>query len=67
MTQNNYSATKTDINQPLEPDDEIDLLDLLVTVAENIKLLIIGPIAAGLVALGVSFYAFRHLMKVPVC
>ena len=38
-------------------DDEIDLLDLLVTVADNIKLLIIGPIVAGLVALGVGFYA----------
>ncbi len=37
------------------PDDEIDLLDLLVTVAENIKLLIFGPLLAGLLALGVSF------------
>ena len=35
-------------------DDEIDLLDLLVTVADNIKLLIISPIVAGLVALGVG-------------
>jgi uncharacterized protein involved in exopolysaccharide biosynthesis len=37
------------------PDDEIDLLDLLVTIAENIKLLVLGPIVAGLLALGVSF------------
>jgi FlaG/FlaF family flagellin (archaellin) len=28
--------------------DEIDLLDLLVTIAENIKLLILGPLLAGL-------------------
>jgi capsular polysaccharide biosynthesis protein len=35
-------------------DDEISLLDLAVTVAENLRLLIIGPIAAGLIALGVS-------------
>ena len=35
-------------------DDEISLLDLALTVAENLRLLIIGPIAAGLVALGVS-------------
>jgi hypothetical protein len=33
------------------PDDEIDLLDLLVTIAENIKLLVLGPIVAGLLAL----------------
>ena len=39
----------------LPADDEIDLLDLLVTVADNIKLLIIGPIVAGLVALGVGY------------
>jgi uncharacterized protein involved in exopolysaccharide biosynthesis len=36
-------------------DDEIDLLDLLVTIAENIKLLVLGPLVAGLLALGVSF------------
>jgi uncharacterized protein involved in exopolysaccharide biosynthesis len=36
------------------PDDEIDLLDLLVTIAENIKLLVLGPLVAGLLALGVS-------------
>jgi predicted XRE-type DNA-binding protein len=36
-------------------DDDIDLLDLLVTIAENIKLLVLGPLVAGLLALGVSF------------
>jgi LPS O-antigen subunit length determinant protein (WzzB/FepE family) len=36
-------------------DDEIGLLDILVTLAENIKLLILGPLAAGLLALGISF------------
>ena len=36
-------------------EDEISLLDLLVVVAENIKLLVIGPLLAGLVALGVAF------------
>jgi hypothetical protein len=34
------------------PDDEIDLLDLLVTIAENIKLLILGPLLAGVLAFG---------------
>jgi LPS O-antigen subunit length determinant protein (WzzB/FepE family) len=36
-------------------DDEIDLLDLLVTVADNIKLLVLGPIVVGLAALGVGY------------
>ena len=38
----------------LASDDEISLLDLALTVAENLRLIIIGPIAAGLIALGVS-------------
>jgi uncharacterized protein involved in exopolysaccharide biosynthesis len=41
---------------PEWPDeDEISLLDLLQTVAENLKLLILGPLAVGLAALGISF------------
>ncbi len=35
--------------------DEISLLDLLIVVVENLRLLVLGPIVAGLVALGVSF------------
>ena len=38
-----------------QDEDEISLLDLLLVVSENIKLLIIGPIVAGLIALGVGF------------
>jgi len=53
---NNSTISKMDtIPQPLPPEDEISLLDLLLTVSENIKLLILGPLAAGLCALGVSF------------
>ncbi len=38
-------------------DDEIDLLDLLLTIAENIKILVIGPLLTGLLALvGVWFW-----------
>lgn len=40
---------------PVPDDDEISLLDLLQTVAENIKLLVIGPLLVGLAALGISF------------
>ena len=36
-------------------DEELDLLDLLVTLAENWKLLIFGPLIAGIVAFGIGF------------
>lgn len=36
-------------------DDEIDLLDLVHTIADHIRLLILGPLVAGLSVLGVSF------------
>ncbi len=36
-------------------DDEISLLDLLQTITENIKLLLVGPLVVGLAALGISF------------
>jgi uncharacterized protein involved in exopolysaccharide biosynthesis len=36
-------------------DEEISLLDLLVVLAENARLLVLGPLAAGLIALGYSF------------
>src|SRR6185369_3694108 len=36
-------------------DDEIDLLDLLQAGADNLRLLVLGPLAAGLLALGICF------------
>jgi len=40
----------------VEPEEsEVSLLDLLLVVAENIKLLVLGPIAVGLIALGISY------------
>jgi uncharacterized protein involved in exopolysaccharide biosynthesis len=36
-------------------DDEIDLLDLASVIAANLRLLILGPLTAGLVALGIAF------------
>ncbi len=35
--------------------DEISLLGMLAVIVENLKLLIIGPLAAGILALGISF------------
>lgn len=36
-------------------DDEISLLDLLQTVVDNLRLLVLGPLAVGLLALAVAF------------
>jgi capsular polysaccharide biosynthesis protein len=45
------TATQHSVN------DEIDLLDLLVLIAENIKLLVVGPLITALLAFGaVSFW-----------
>ena len=41
--------------QAPDQDDEISLLDLLLVVAENIRLLVLGPLVIALAALGLSF------------
>jgi uncharacterized protein involved in exopolysaccharide biosynthesis len=38
-----------------EEDDEISLLDLLQTIVDNLRLLVLGPLAVGITALGISF------------
>ncbi len=38
-----------------EGDDEISLLDLLQVVVDNLRLLVLGPLAVGLAALGICF------------
>jgi hypothetical protein len=38
-----------------EENDEVSLLDLLLVVAENLRLLVLGPILVGLLALGVGY------------
>jgi uncharacterized protein involved in exopolysaccharide biosynthesis len=46
-------------HKPSQPghvdEDEISLLDLALTIAENIRLLTLGPLLAGLLALGYAF------------
>lgn len=49
MTEPTTSALQTG------DDDEISLLDLLHTVVDNLRLLVLGPLAVGLAALGISF------------
>lgn len=51
MTQDTaFSGTAADVD-----DDEISLLDLLQVVVENLRLLVLGPLAAGVIALGICF------------
>lgn len=51
----------TDMQDTLQPnpsmadDDEISLLDLAQTVVDNLRLLVLGPLAVGVAALGISF------------
>ena len=45
----------TDTLQQIPEDDEISLLDLLQTIVDNLRLLVLGPLAVGLAALGISF------------
>ena len=40
---------------PIPDEDEISLLDLLQVIADNLRLLVLGPLAAGLIALAYSF------------
>ena len=49
---------------------EMGLLDLLVTMAENLKLLVFGPVAAGLLALGICYvvpqtFASESIVALP--
>ena len=45
----------SDTSTPLIDNDEISLLDLLQTIVDNLRLLVLGPLTVGLAALGVSF------------
>ncbi len=40
---------------PQDDEDEISLLDLLLVVVDNLRLLVLGPLAAGLLTLGICF------------
>ncbi len=50
MTEPTAQALAQDVE-----DDEISLLDLLQVAADNLRLLVLGPLVAGLMALAISF------------
>jgi uncharacterized protein involved in exopolysaccharide biosynthesis len=54
ISMNDTSSSAIAQNNTQE-DDEISLLDLLQVVADNLRLLVLAPLAAGLLALGISF------------
>ena len=55
MTQENMPQSENKLVADQNEDDEISLLDLLLVVVENLRLLVLGPLAVGLAALGISF------------
>ena len=54
MTEQNLAAVQGQAAVD-DDDDGIDLLDLLQVLADNLRLLLLGPLAAGLLALGITF------------
>jgi uncharacterized protein involved in exopolysaccharide biosynthesis len=57
MTNSVNENQSADGNMPMgiQDEDEISLLDLLQTIVDNLRLLVLGPLAVGLTALGISF------------
>ena len=58
MSQSVNDNQSADNNLPVgmqDADDEISLLDLLQTIVDNLRLLVLGSLAAGVIALGISF------------
>ena len=51
----NQGGEATPASEMQDQDDEISLLDLLQTIVDNLRLLILGPLAVGVTALGISF------------
>ena len=54
MSENANPNAKVSLGD-MQDDDEISLLDLLQVVVDNLRLLVLGPLACGLAAVGISF------------
>ena len=52
---NDNQSAENNMPMGMQDDDEISLLDLLQTVVDNLRLLVLGPLAVGFTALGISF------------
>jgi tyrosine-protein kinase Etk/Wzc len=52
---NDNQSAENNMPMGMQDDDEISLLDLLQTIVDNLRLLVLGPLAVGFTALGISF------------
>ena len=52
---NDNQSAENSMPMGIQDDDEISLLDLLQTIVDNLRLLVLGPLAVGITALGISF------------
>ena len=55
MTSENMPQSENKVQVDQNEDEEMSLLDFLLVVVENLRLLVLGPLAVGLAALGISF------------
>jgi tyrosine-protein kinase Etk/Wzc len=55
QTVNDNQSAENNLPMGMQDADEISLLDLLQTIVDNFRLLVLGPLAVGLTALGISF------------
>jgi tyrosine-protein kinase Etk/Wzc len=56
QTVNDNQSAENNLPLGMQDDDEISLLDLLQTIVDNLRLLVLGPLAVGFMALGISFF-----------
>ena len=52
---NDNQSAENNLPMGMQDADEISLLDLLQTIVDNLRLLVFGPLAVGISALGISF------------
>jgi tyrosine-protein kinase Etk/Wzc len=52
---NDNQSAESNLAMGMQDDDEISLLDLLQTIVDNLRLLVLGPLAVGITALGLSY------------
>jgi tyrosine-protein kinase Etk/Wzc len=52
---NDNQSAESNLPIGIQDEDEISLLDLLHTIVDNLRLLVLGPLAMGVTALGISF------------
>ena len=52
---NDNQSAENNMPMGMQDEDEISLLDLLQIIVDNLRLLVLGPLAVGFTALGISF------------